>query len=116
MSAAAHSNNSYPPGDHLMEPFNSSRVDNIRLESKFGTEVDLDWWTTLRGTTTDGGEFAIPKYYVGKYFWTSIKVFVFGETGGNPLPFADPGERSALEYTNGRCAAAPDNFRQAYSI
>jgi hypothetical protein len=60
-----------------------------------------DWWTTLRGTTTDGGEFAIPKYYVGKYFWTSIKVFVFGETGGNPLPFADPGERSALEYTMG---------------
>lgn len=100
-TAAGMSQISYPykGNDRLLQPFNSSSVPNINLHGGF-TEpqvFDLDWAATLRGITTDGGELVVPKYALGKTFWSLVKIFG-GDASGNPIPFTDPGERHAVEW------------------
>jgi hypothetical protein len=80
--------------------FNSSVVPNIQLYGGFSEPAvfDLDWASTIRGITSDGGELVIPKYAAGKAIWTVAKIVTALEVTGNPVPFTDPGERHAVGH------------------
>lgn len=80
-----------------MNDFNSSANPNIILDD--GTQIDLDWWTTLAGVTTpDASIISVHNTYViAKTTWTIAK----RSTSGNPAPYQDPGERWAVFYTAG---------------
>jgi RHS repeat-associated protein len=82
-------------GDRTLTPFNSEYVPN--LQTPVG-ELDLDWYTDLQGW---GVGFQPVVYPVMKTAWTVTRLLA-GHSIGNPLPFQDPGERTAmLESMNG---------------
>jgi hypothetical protein len=85
----------YPKNDRLMNDFNSSANPNIVLDD--GTQIDLDWWTTLAGVSLpDASILSVHNTYVlAKTTWSIAK----RTTTGNPVPYQDPGERWAVLYT-----------------
>ena len=78
-----------------MSDFNSSANPNIIVND--GTQIDLDWWTTLAGATlSDATILSVHNTSLyAKTTWSIAK----RTTSGNPVAYQDPGERWAVLYT-----------------
>jgi hypothetical protein len=76
-----------------LEPFNSST--NVRNPDTARGQLDLDWFTILRGY--GGGRFLAPiSYFAGKSVWTTSRVITGYYPIVNPAPFDDRGETAAM--------------------
>jgi len=95
--AAIQSGNTW--GDRLLQPFNADSGNNSHLQTAYGP-VDIDWFTDLWSATSEMPPgFVYPVYTVGKGIW-SITRRIIGSPNGNPWPFQDPGERTAVSLVS----------------
>ena len=94
-TAARMSSNTW--GDGLLWSFSTDQGGPSKNVNTAEGELDVDWFVDIVGVSPPGASAAA--YIGGKLLW-NITRLIKGEGMGNPIPFQDPGERTAVKLND----------------